>query len=454
MVRFAGWVIAHLALSLIPLRAADFSISLSNSPSTVVVGGTQIYNVAVTNVSGNTLASVFVTNTLPASFTLVSYATSLGTVTQSGQKLTVLVLALADGAVINLTISGTPTASGFLTNQVDATAPAATLLSTNLITTSYSGRADLGVSIVPPAQNVLLLDQVTYTVNVTNYGPDAVSDVLFTNTIPTNAVFISSSPTTTNTASSLGRWINLGTLASGAGTQLQFTVEPTNTGTMTLSATAVAATSIDTNSVNDVVSTNLTVVPSLPGVLTVVSSSSMTFNPQTGLMEQTVRLQNTGATVIGSARLTVSNLTARLYNASGTNNGNPYVVYGGSMAVGDTVDLVLEYFVPSRTPVTGHAFIAYEVTPIDLTPPATSAPNISLVSLLSPGHVLIEFVAVAGSRYAIVYSDNSGFTNAHVAQPILTAPANRVQWIDDGPPKTLSSPVSASSRFYRVVATP
>jgi len=186
----------------------------------------------------------------------------------------------------------------------------------------------------------------------------------------------------------------------------------------------------------------------------VVSASSMAFNPQTGLMEQTVRLQNTGATVIGSARLMVSNLSARLYNASGTNNGNPYVVYGGSMAVGDTVDLLLEYFVPSRSAISGHVFIAYEVTPIDLTAPATSAPNISLVTLLSPGQILIEFAAVAGSRYTIVYSDDSGFTNAHVAQPILTAPANRVQWIDDGPPKTLSSPVSTSSRFYRVVATP
>jgi hypothetical protein len=34
------------------------------------------------------------------------------------------------------------------------------------------------------------------------------------------------------------------------------------------------------------------------------------------------------------------------------------------------------------------------------------------------------------------------------------APANRVQWIDDGPPKTVSHPTNAMARFYRVRLNP
>ena len=38
-----------------------------------------------------------------------------------------------------------------------------------------------------------------------------------------------------------------------------------------------------------------------------------------------------------------------------------------------------------------------------------------------------------------------------MAVPVVVAPSSRVQWIDDGPPKTDSAPGSASQRYYRVV---
>jgi hypothetical protein len=38
-----------------------------------------------------------------------------------------------------------------------------------------------------------------------------------------------------------------------------------------------------------------------------------------------------------------------------------------------------------------------------------------------------------------------------VVQPRVTAPGSRVQWIDDGPPATISKPIGGS-RFYRAIA--
>ena len=99
MVRIVCWVLTLLFTPATLLRSADFSLSLSSSPTNAFVGGTVLYTIGLTNVSGRALASVFLTNTLPSSVTLVSYTNSLGAVTRSGQTLTVFIVALADGGV-------------------------------------------------------------------------------------------------------------------------------------------------------------------------------------------------------------------------------------------------------------------------------------------------------------------------------------------------------------------
>ena len=40
------------------------------------------------------------------------------------------------------------------------------------------------------------------------------------------------------------------------------------------------------------------------------------------------------------------------------------------------------------------------------------------------------------------------------AQPAITSNASRVQWIDNGQPKTLSAPSTEAQRFYRVIVLP
>ena len=68
--------------------------------------------------------------------------------------------------------------------------------------------------------------------------------------------------------------------------------------------------------------------------------------------------------------------------------------------------------------------------------------------------MLIEWPAVSNRTYTVVYSDNVSFSNAMMAPPSVMAPANDVQWIDYGPPTTVSAPANANSRFYRVFLNP
>jgi hypothetical protein len=154
----------------------------------------------------------------------------------------------------------------------------------------------------------------------------------------------------------------------------------------------------------------------------------------------------------------VTGLTNRLFNASGTNNGNPFVVYVSTLETNQSVNLLLEFLAASYFPLPVSQLQAFGVPVPTLTPPAagsTSASlNISRLVPLANGDMLVEFPTTVGAAYTVVYSDNVAFSNAAIAPPAIVATANRLQWIDYGPPTTVSVPVNATNRFYRVFLNP
>src|SRR4030095_5068766 len=117
--------------------------------------------------------------------------------------------------------------------------------------------------------------------------------------------------------------------ASGGFSNLNVTVQPTNAGLAVLSASVSAPNVLDTNTLNNATISNITVSPLITGSLVASNITTMMFNPQTGLMEQTVRLVNVSTKTVASARIVVSGLTNRLFNAVGTNGNDPFIVYGG-----------------------------------------------------------------------------------------------------------------------------
>jgi len=119
------------------------------------------------------------------------------------------------------------------------------------------------------------------------------------------------------------------------------------------------------------------------------------------------------------------------------------------LGVGSTVVFLLEYYVPTRVAPTNLTYTVEAGPPV--IPPVISGTifNISRTIVLADGSVLVEFSAVPGQVYAIQYG--SDMVTWRTAVPAITAPANRVQWIDAGPPKTDSSPAQQPARYYRVV---
>ena len=197
--------------------------------------------------------------------------------------------------------------------------------------------------------------------------------------------------------------------------------------------------------------TNAIIVPS--DSVIVFSASPIVLNPQTGLFEQTVRLTNGSPEAVNGIQLLIETLPVdvQVYNASGNINTIPFVQDSLPLAAGASVDLLIEYYRANRQAIPQPVFVVQSATPVTVT---ETGPIILIdrsVQLVS-GRFLIEFSATPGNRYAVQYS--SDIVTWKTANPIITAPANRVQWYDDGPPKTESKPTTIGSRFYRVMALP
>jgi hypothetical protein len=111
------------------------------------------------------------------------------------------------------------------------------------------------------------------------------------------------------------------------------------------------------------------------------------------------------------------------------------------------VNLLLEFYVFKRSEMLGCTLTAVGVPAINLT--AGTNGVLATMTDLSNGDKMIEFPTTLGKTYTIVYANDLSFSNALTAQPSIVAPANRVQWIDSGPPKTVSHP-STTNRFYKI----
>ena len=450
LLRFAAAFV--LLASGIRAGAQDFELGVTASPSPVTIGATLTYTINVTNRSGFDLSDVFISDILPTTATFISATNEFGSVSVSSGVALFQIPSFFNNSAVFMTVNVSPTVAGTLSNVVAVLSQFADPATNILITPVNAGTADLSVRMSGPVTQILPGDTFTYAMVVSNGGPGSIAGVVLSNRLPASVGVVSTTPGgATFTNNSL--IFDAGTFLNSQVKEFQVQARPTNSGVLNFSAAVSAPGNVDTNVVNDTASTNITVSEVASTNFTVSIVTTQQFNPQTGLMEQIVRLTNDGSNSINSARVIVAGLTNStwMFNAAGTNNGQPFVIYGGTLAAGASVDLVLKFFVPSKKPIQGLTFSAVAIDAFNPPIPSGTSVPVSRTVMLPSGKLLIEFAATQGRAYTVLYSHTMSFSNAFVVQPDIIAPGNRVQWIDDGPPATISAPTNTTSRFYQIL---
>ena len=256
-----GTAIANFAPTT-PVNSADMAIT-NSGPSSVTAGTQATYTITLVNNGPNAAGGVVMTDTLPTGSIFVSINQTTGadafTFAQSGGTITASAGAnIASGSsdtfslIVLAPTSLAPGANFSDTASVSSsTADSNTTNNTATVTGTIVGPpADLSVANTGPA-TATEGGNITYTVTVTNGGPNPGTGVVLTDTLGANLKFVSATTSQGIISQSSGVvTVNIGTINFPGSVTLTVTAQALEDGTLTNSA-SVTATSADSNSANN-----------------------------------------------------------------------------------------------------------------------------------------------------------------------------------------------------------
>lgn len=225
----------------------DLSITKTDGVATVYRGGPVAYTIVVTNSSAYAVTGT-VTDTVPASVTGVTWtcAASAGSTctAASGSGNTINTSAtLAVGGTATYTVSGTVSAaaSGTLTNTANVAVPAFLTDSNTANNTASDSdtinlNANLGITKTDGLANIDPGSAVTYTIVVSNAGPDASNGSIVTDTVPATITGVSWTCGAATGGATCGA-------ASGSGNSINTTANLPSGGSVTYTVSGTLATS-------------------------------------------------------------------------------------------------------------------------------------------------------------------------------------------------------------------
>ncbi len=320
--------------------SADLVASMSAAPNPIVLGGTLIYTISVTNRGPSDSSGVTVANAFPASVAVLSATITQGSISPGGALWTVGTLPFGAGATA--TITAVPTQEGVITatataqgNQLDPV-PAN---NTATVTTVVGAAADLAISITDLPDPTVASSNLTYMVTVVNQGPSAATGVNVNDFLPVGVKVLATNATqgAFSIAGNTLSW-TVGSLANGANATLTIVVATTTNGVLTTSAT-VAGAQNDPNLTNNS-ATASTVVAS---PFTSIAAAGATLTAESGPINGAVDPGETVTVILrlrDSGNVSTKNLVATLLATNGVvpvapNNPQTYgVLFPSGFSVG------------------------------------------------------------------------------------------------------------------------
>jgi len=322
---------------LIGVAGTDISVVKSvdqNNPST---GDRITYTLVVTNNGPNTATNLEISEVLPAGLSYVSSSSDYGSQTSYNDGTGIWVIGNKSGGDTVLPAYTTVT----LTVTADVTAAnGTTLVNTALVSsldeaetdstnntsqvTVIVGGADLALGMVADTPTPTVGDTVTYTLTLTNNGPDSANLIEVKDLLPTGLTYSNHNPepgTTYDQAT--GIW-DVGTLASGTTIALELvaTVDAGTGGTtLTKTATVTNSSLPDPNTANDTASVILVVQEADMALSKIVDNAT----PQEGdTVVFTITVLNNGPTSANGLEVTDLLPTGLTYSSHTPEPGTTY----------------------------------------------------------------------------------------------------------------------------------
>lgn len=232
-------------------KQADLALSNVASDSAPNVGNTITFTVTLTNGGPGTATGVQVTDMLPSDLTFVSAATSQGTYSSLTGLWNVGTVTTATPQTLRL--QATVTSSSALTNT--ATVTASNQLDPSSANNAASAtekpkRADLALSKIVSTAAPNVGGTITFTVTLSNNGPDQATNVQVTDLLPAGLSFVSSSTAQGSYSSVTGIW-NVGTVTTTTPLRLMLNAQVTNTSALTNTATISHSDQFDPSTANN-----------------------------------------------------------------------------------------------------------------------------------------------------------------------------------------------------------
>jgi uncharacterized repeat protein (TIGR01451 family) len=348
------------------------AVSKSATPTVVIAGQALTYTIYYTVTGNQPAPNVVLTDTLPSSVTLVSCAPAC---TISGGVLTWSLGTLSpvtSGQVLVVVLVNADVPTGTLLLNSTAIGDSSGLTDTDQVTTPVQELANVRLRKFATPSPVAAGALLTYTLAITNDGPSVARDVIVTDALPSEVVYVGATPAPALISGSLLSW-TLGALQPGQSAHITVTVQVSAAlpaGAL-ITNTAVVTTSTpgdDPADNPDTVTTPVTTTAEI--ALTKQSNVSQTV--RSGWVTYTLLITNYGPSVAQNVIVTDALPVGLVYQGATpsptTISGNTLVWALGNLAVSQSVAITITTRVSSSValgvPLTNTATVSTD-TPGD-----------------------------------------------------------------------------------------
>ena len=274
--------------------AADLSLTKGDSPDPVFVGELLTYTLTAQNSGPQDATGVTLTDTLPSGVTYESATPTQGTCTEAAGTVTCDLGTLADEQSASAEIKVRPQGPGTITNSASVTSDLGDPDSADASAsedTTVRAVADLSLTKTDSPDPVLAGELLTYTLTVSNSGPQSGTGVVVTDTLPT-ATFVSATPSQGTCSEAAGTvTCQLGTIVGGGDATVEIKVRRSTPGIITNEAQVTADTH-DPVPANDSASEDTTVEPAADVSVTQSDSPDPVLAGE--LLTYAINVQNSG----------------------------------------------------------------------------------------------------------------------------------------------------------------